>query len=92
MKDVRIEPALLKEIRRQPVAERRAIGRRIGEIQRVIGWPHLHKGVGLRKLRDEYFEARTSLKERLIFENAPEALVFEFMGNHDEVKRFLKGG
>jgi len=51
----------------------------------------LHKGAGLRKLRDEYFEARMGLKERLLFENTPEALVFEFIGNHDEVKRFLKG-
>jgi mRNA-degrading endonuclease RelE of RelBE toxin-antitoxin system len=91
MKSVRIEAALLKEIRRMPVRERRKIGRRITEIQRAIGWPHLHKGAGLRKLRDEYFEARIGLKERLLFENTPEALVFEFMGNHDEVKRFLKG-
>jgi hypothetical protein len=91
MKDVRIELALLKEIRRRPPAERRSIGQRIAEIQRAIGWPHLHKGAGLRKLRDEYFEARISRRERLIFENTPDALVFEFMGNHDQVKRFLKG-
>jgi len=51
----------------------------------------LHKGAGLRKLRDEYFEARMGLKERLLFENTPEALVFEFIGDYDEVKRFLKG-
>jgi len=55
-----------------------------------MGWPHLHKGAGLRKLRDEYYEARIGLKERLLFENTPEALVFEFIGNHDEIKRFLK--
>ncbi len=91
MKSVRIEAALLKEIRRRSPRERRKIGGRIVEIQRVAGWPHLHKGAGLRKLRAEYFEARIGLKERLVFENTPEALVFEFMGNHDEVKRFLKG-
>ena len=91
MKNVRIDPALLKAVRRRTSAERRTIGRRIAEVQRIVGWPHLHKGAGLRKLRDEYFEARMGLKERLLFENTPEAMVFEFIGNHDEVKRFLKG-
>ena len=90
MKNVRINPALLKEIRQKSSAERHAIGRRITEIQRVIGWPHLHKGAGVRKLRDEYFEARLDRKRRLVFENTSEALVFEFLGNHDEVKKFLK--
>jgi hypothetical protein len=28
---------------------------------------------------------------RLIFRNSDECLSFEFMGNHDEVRRFLKG-
>jgi hypothetical protein len=91
MKSVRIKVALLKQIRKKPVAERRAIGRRIAQIQETIGRPHLHKGVGLRKLRDEYFEARLNLQERLIFEDTPDALVFEFIGSHDEVKRFLRG-
>jgi len=91
VKSVRINPVLLKEIRRKPSPERQAIGRRIAEIQRVVGWPHLHKGVGLRKVRDEYFEARFGLKKRLIFENTSDAIVFEFMGDHDQVRRFLKG-
>lgn len=90
MKDIRINPALLKEIRRRTSAERLLIGKQIAEAQRAIGWPHLHKGAGLRKLRDEFFEVRIGLKERLIFENTHAALVFEMIGNHDDVKRFLK--
>ena len=91
MKSVRIEATLRKKIRGKPLAQRRAIGRRIAEIQEAIGKPHLHRGLGLRKLRDEYFEARLGLQERLVFENTSDALVFEFIGNHDEVKRFLRG-
>ena len=55
-----------------------------------MGIPHLHRGIGLRKLRDDYFEIRVGLKARLVFENTPTGLFFEFLGNHDEVKRFLK--
>ena len=44
----------------------------------------------MRKLRDDWHEIRVGLKLRLVFENKPDALVFEFLGDHDDVKRFLK--
>ena len=92
MKPIRIHPALLKEIRARTAAERQSIGARIAEAQRSIGQPHLHRGIGLRKLRDDYYEIRVGLKLRLVLENTPAALVFECMGDHDDVKRFLKTG
>jgi hypothetical protein len=90
LKAIRINAGLLKHIRGLPLAERREIGRRIAEAQRCIGQPHLHKGIGLRKLQDDYFEIRIGLKLRLVFENTPNELVFEMMGDHDDVKNFLK--
>lgn len=90
MKPVRIHAGLLKELKALPAAERRAMGARIAEVQAAMGQPHCHRGLGLRKLRDGFFEARLSLGRRLIFEETPEALVFEFLGNHDEVCRFLR--
>ena len=90
MKRVRIQPDLLKAIRAMPAAERRAVGERIAEAQRHFGQPHPHRGLGLRKLRDDWYEIRLGLKLRLVFENTSDALVFEFLGDHDDVKRFLK--
>ena len=90
MKVIRIERDLLKAIRAMPAAERRAVGQRIAEAQRVMGQPHLHRGAGVRKLRDDWYEARVGLKLRLVFENCADALVFEFLGDHDDVKQFLK--
>ena len=91
MKDIRFNSALLLEIRKRPTADRREIGKCLAEAQRVIGQPHLHKGIGMRKLRDDYFEIRVGgLRQRLVFENTKDALVFELIGDHDDVKRFLK--
>ncbi|MBI2925305.1 MAG: hypothetical protein HYY24_06320 [Verrucomicrobia bacterium] len=90
MKRIRIQPGLLRAIRAMPSADRRAVRERIAQAQRHLGQPHLHRGVGLRKLRDDWYEIRVGLKLRLVFENTSEALVFEFLGDHDDVKRFLK--
>jgi len=90
LKAIRIEPDLLKAIRAMPVAGRKVVGERIAEAQCLLGQPHLHRGAGLRKLRDDWYEIRVGLKLRLVFENSPEALIFEFLGDHDDVKRFLK--
>ena len=62
---------------------RRLNGRRwarIAEAQRSVGQSHLHKGLGLRKLQDDYFEIRAGLKLRLVFDNTPSELVFENVG------------
>jgi hypothetical protein len=50
----------------------------------------LHRGIGLRKLRADWYEVRVGFKLRLLFENRTETLVFELLGDHDDVKNFLK--
>ncbi len=62
MKAIRFEPDLLKAIRGMPAAERLAVGERIAQAPRLMGHPHLHRGVGLRKLRDDWYEIRVGLK------------------------------
>jgi mRNA-degrading endonuclease RelE of RelBE toxin-antitoxin system len=91
LKPVRIHPGLLKDLKALTATERREIGARITEAQAAIGQPHRHLGLGLRKLRDDFYEIRLGLKRRLIFQDTAEALVFEFLGTHDEARRFLRG-
>jgi len=91
MKDVRIDQRLLDAIRGLAAAERRELGAAIAAAQEVFGSPHAHTGGGVRKLKGRWYEARAGLERRLIFRECADCLSFEFMGNHDEVKRFLKG-
>lgn len=90
MKAVRLNPGLLKEIRAKSAAERQEIGQAIADAQRCLGKPHLHSGIGLRKLRGEFYEVRIGLKKRLVFEDASDALIFELLGSHEEVRRFMR--
>lgn len=54
------------------------------------GRPHLHGGVGIRRLRSDVFECRCGRSVRLVFSREGETLPFDFAGNHDEVQAYLR--
>jgi len=70
--------------------QRRAIGQLLEKARVSFGHPHLHSGTGLRALKSGVYECRLNLRQRLVFTLEPGSLYFHFMGNHDEVNRFLK--
>lgn len=47
-------------------------------------------GLGLKKLKDPFWEVRTDLKDRIIFALEKDLVTFVLIGNHDEVHRFLR--
>ena len=68
------------------------IGVTINAVRDAWGDPHLHSGLGIRRLQERMFECRVDLSERLLFLfiAAPPELRFVFLGTHDEVQRMLK--
>ena len=79
-------PRFLKSI----PPERRAdvlAGMRAAQV--AFGQPHLHAGVGLRRI-PPFMECRCGLDLRLVFQRERLDLVFHFCGSHDAVARFLK--
>lgn len=56
---------------------------------KCYGQPHLHAGVGLRRI-PPFMECRCGRDLRLIFQRESDALVFHLCGTHDEVQSFLK--
>ena len=82
---------LVVQIRELDKAKRKIIGQLLDQVASSMGQPHLHAGIGLRKLNDALYECRLDLKTRLVFEALPEkVLYFHMMGSHDEVIKFLK--
>jgi len=64
-------------------------------INRVLeGWgrPHVHSGIGIRRLTQTIFECRVGLDDRLafLFIATPPELVFFFLGNHDEIQKLIR--
>ena len=48
------------------------------------------KGLGLKKLKNNYWEIRIDSYYRIIFELEKDLISFVLVGSHDSVKKFLK--
>jgi len=62
------------------------------ELTEGFGRPHLHSGLGIRKLGGKLFECRGNLALRFIFQDRPTDLFVSFLGNHDEIRALLRSG
>jgi mRNA-degrading endonuclease RelE of RelBE toxin-antitoxin system len=89
-KDVLLTDRFRAQVKALGKSERVAIGAAINELQDTFGTPHLHRGLGVRKLVGDYFEARAGLDQRLVFKNDRDALVLLCVGDHDTVRNFLR--
>jgi hypothetical protein len=60
------------------------------ELPETFGRPHVHSGLGIRKLGGKIFECRGNAWLRFIFQDRPSDLFVSFLGDHDEVKTLLQ--
>lgn len=77
-------------LRGLPKADRQEIGELIRGVCESFGNVHAHRGLGVRDLGHGFYECRKGLKQRLIFEHAQGVLYFHTLGDHEDVKRFLR--
>jgi mRNA-degrading endonuclease RelE of RelBE toxin-antitoxin system len=90
LKDIELDEDFRAEVKALNKEARHLIGHAIAEVQRCFGNPHIHSGIGVRKLRPRLYEARTDLGERLLFEDRDDALFFFKRGHHREIQKYLK--
>ncbi len=80
-----------RDVRDIDDGQRRAVFDAILALPAAMGQPHVHAGVGLRKLhRSGIWEARVGLSLRLVFGLQPDLLALVRVGSHENVRRFLK--
>lgn len=80
------------DVRALSSEERASIFETLLSLPRSLGSPHLHAGLGLRKIhRTGIWEARVGLGLRLVFTLADDTLTLVRAANHDEVRRYLRG-
>jgi mRNA-degrading endonuclease YafQ of YafQ-DinJ toxin-antitoxin module len=80
-----------RDVQGLPEAHRQAVFEVILALPRAIGDPHVHAGIGLRKLHPSgIWEARVGRGLRLVFTLEATLLTLVRVGSHDEVRRYLR--
>jgi hypothetical protein len=85
-----IDPEVLRRLRELPKKDRTECLLALCELPETFGRPHVHSGLGIRKLGDKIFECRGNVALRFIFQDRPSELFVSFLGNHDEVRKLLQ--
>jgi len=61
------------------------------ELPAAFGRRHVHAGLGIRQLRPGLYELRVNRVLRAIFVRSADALEVQMIGNHAEVRQYLRG-
>ena len=72
-----------------PERQRKAYAAIDAFLKYVDGESHLPPGLGLKNWHGDYWEIRSSIRDRILFEFT-DRVFFLFVGNHDEIKTFMK--
>ena len=91
-KPLSIDPAVMQRLQRLPKSEKVECLLALCDLADTFGRPHVHSGLGIRKLGSRLFECRGNIALRFIFQDRPADLFVSFLGNHDEIKALLRSG
>ena len=50
----------------------------------------IHKGIGLKRLKGDFWEIRRGLKARILFRWEGDLIEFILAGDHNDIKRYLR--
>jgi hypothetical protein len=91
-KPLALDPEVMERLARLPKSERAECLQALCDLCETFGRPHAHSGTGIRKLGDHLFECRGNLALRFIFLDRPDCMYVRLLGDHAEVRQFLKKG
>jgi mRNA-degrading endonuclease YafQ of YafQ-DinJ toxin-antitoxin module len=77
------------DARARPDDERREIEVALRRLSTAFGRPHLHSGLGIRRLKRDYFECRVGRDLRLVFKLSGGVLIMTRLGNHEDIRNFI---
>ena len=73
-----------------PAARQALVAHAVAALGDAFGKPHLHSGLGIQRLKRDYFEFRADRDTRMVFKLEGSTASVMLAGNHDDVQRFIK--
>ncbi|MBI4668672.1 MAG: hypothetical protein HY747_05735 [Elusimicrobia bacterium] len=62
----------------------------IGKFEVAWEMRRFPKGLGLTRLREDFYEFRVDIHNRVLFERSGDCILYLLCGSHDDIRRFLK--
>lgn len=88
---IKLTERLQRDVRKLQSDEQAQLFSVILKIPQLLKEPRQHAGLGLRKIhRSGIYEARIGLGLRLVFGFASDTAVLHRVGNHDDIRRYIK--
>ncbi len=85
------KPSFKRTIKRVPIQKQQQIKSLAKHLIGLLSkGQRLPKGMGLTRLRGNYWEIRSTIKERILFYYRKSEIAFMLVGSHDDVKKFLR--
>lgn len=84
------KPSFDKTFKRLPPDRKKRVSEAISFLVDFFETGEKTKGLGLKHLRGNFWEIRADIKDRIIFTLEGSTVGFVIVGNHDEIRRFLK--
>lgn len=88
--EVDFTPQFRRRARQLSEDQRRQLAAAADQLRLAFGNPHQHRGLGVRRLGGNLFEFRVGRDLRVIFELQGSVAELCLIGNHDEVRAFLR--
>jgi hypothetical protein len=87
-----VDSTVVARLRELPKSDRVECLLALCDLADGFGRPHVHSGLGIRKLGNKLFEFRGKRDLRFIFQDRGAELFISFLGNHDEIRTLLRRG
>jgi mRNA-degrading endonuclease RelE of RelBE toxin-antitoxin system len=85
------KPSFERSIKSLPLSEKDDVKDAASKLIDVLSKDRqVHQGLGLKRLRSDFWEVRKGIKARILFRWKGDLIEFVLAGNHDDIKRFLK--
>ncbi len=84
------KPSFSRSLRRLPPDRKVRIKDAIRNLVIFLETKQQPHGLGLKRLRADYWQVRAGLGDRVIFRLVDDLIEFVIVGSHDEIQRFLR--
>lgn len=85
-----LHPRFQRRVKKLSTEEREGVAAALRALGDGFGHPHLHSGLGIRRLRKDLFECRAGLQWRVLFFAEKGLLTAYDVMTHDEIKAWLR--